>query len=201
MENKLYYYKLKNFEVYDGDTLRNVSIDLGFSIFYNNNIRLSDIDCPEINTTNIKEYELAIDAKLYTENFLKSNLIYLHSIYLDKYGRILGDIYNEYGELLQEKLLENGLAVSYNGGSKVDWNELLNDPNYIKGERIILPSLKVNLNESSVEELCLLNGVGTVTAEEIIKNRPFSKIEELILVNGIGKVTLNKILEQNIAYV
>jgi micrococcal nuclease len=41
---------------------------------------------------------------------------------IDKYFRIVADLYNEDNESLSIELIENGLAVSYHGGKKSkDW--------------------------------------------------------------------------------
>jgi competence ComEA-like helix-hairpin-helix protein len=201
MEDRLYFYKLRHFEVYDGDTLRNVSIDIGFRIHYSNSIRIEGIDCPEISGSSPDEASLALEAKWFVEGFLRDCPVFLHSVSIDKYGRVLGKIYNNQGESLSEALLNLGLAVSYNGGSRIDWDEIFRDPSYIKGQRIKIPKIKVDLNNSTKKELQLLTGVGPKTSEEIIRNRPFSKLEDLLGVSGIGDKTLSLIIEQNKCYI
>lgn len=59
-------------------------------------------------------------------------------------------------------------------------------------ERII-----VNINTAEVDELMTLEGIGEVTAQEIItyrkKNNGFLTIDELLEVDGIGEAKLEKI--------
>lgn len=56
---------------------------------------------------------------------------------------------------------------------------------------------KVNINSATLEELQTINGIGLVTAENIInyrlKNGPFIRLEALMKVNGIGEKTYEKI--------
>jgi len=52
---------------------------------------------------------------------------------------------------------------------------------------------KINVNQSSIEELDSLPGVGKVTAQKIINNRPYQKIEELLTKKIVKKSTFEKI--------
>ena len=51
----------------------------------------------------------------------------------------------------------------------------------------------ISLNNSSLDQLVSLPGIGPSTAQKIINNRPYSSIEDLLLVDGIGQKTLNSI--------
>ena len=59
------------------------------------------------------------------------------------------------------------------------------------------PDLKISINNSTIEELILLPGIGQKTAENIVafrnKNGKFKKIDDLIEVPGIGNKKLDKI--------
>ncbi len=57
------------------------------------------------------------------------------------------------------------------------------------------PGAKVNLNTAARDELMLLPGVGEITANRIIENRPYKKVEDLTKVSGIGEGTLKKLRE------
>lgn len=197
MKNKLYFYKLKSYEVYDGDTLRNVFIDVGFDISYFNNIRLFGVDCPEILSNNPEEVRLGIKAKNFVVDFLSGGDVYIRSLSKDKYGRVLAEIINHEGKQLYFQLIKNGLAVYYSGGSRVNWSKILSNPKYVEGEEIKFLEIVVDINDSSHKELQHLIGVGSVIAQRIIDNRPYKSIHDLIRVPGIGENTIQNIINQN----
>ena len=102
--------------VVDGDTVE-MTLDLGFNIFYKVEVRLGGIDTPEKNTPEGK----IVKAKV--EEWLRGKVLVLNSKELDKYGRVLGDVSTEKGESLNKWLIENGFARVYNGEKKVAWTE------------------------------------------------------------------------------
>ncbi len=54
-------------------------------------------------------------------------------------------------------------------------------------------ALLVVLNKADAKTLCLLPGVGEVTAEAIVAARPIAAIDNLLKVKGIGEKRLEKI--------
>jgi competence protein ComEA len=58
-----------------------------------------------------------------------------------------------------------------------------------------IPS-QININSATVEELDTLPGIGQVTANKIIQNRPYSVIEELINKKVVNKSVYEKIKSQ-----
>lgn len=52
---------------------------------------------------------------------------------------------------------------------------------------------QININSATVEELDQLPGIGQVTANKIIKNRPYSTIEELLTKKVVNKSVYEKI--------
>lgn len=54
-------------------------------------------------------------------------------------------------------------------------------------------SSKININFASTKELDSLPGVGSVTIEKIVSNRPYSQVEELLTKKVVGKATFEKI--------
>jgi endonuclease YncB( thermonuclease family) len=117
-------YKCKLRSVTDGDTIRLETIDLGFSVqLHNKAVRINGIDTPE-SRINIKRYpertkekELGLQAKQKLKDWLVGDIT-LRSYGTDKYGRVLGDIFCEKGNVA-ELLKKENLAVDYYGGTKV----------------------------------------------------------------------------------
>jgi endonuclease YncB( thermonuclease family) len=116
-------YKCKLKSVTDGDTIRLETIDLGFSVqLHNKAVRIAKIDTPE-SRINIKKYperakekELGLLAKAKLKEWLVGDIT-LKSYGTDKYGRVLGDIFCDKGNVA-ELLKKNNLAVDYDGGKK-----------------------------------------------------------------------------------
>ncbi len=57
---------------------------------------------------------------------------------------------------------------------------------------------KIDLNESPLEDLQKLDGIGPVLAERIKEARPFNSLNDLLKVEGIGEATLNNIKNQGV---
>lgn len=113
--------KLELVSVYDGDTFR-ANID-GFPPIIGDNIpiRIAGIDCPELTDPRTRINFLAVQAKMFTEDKLKSaNEVIVHKMRREKYFRILGDVFVD-GKDLGQMLLNEGLAKPYAGGKKLSW--------------------------------------------------------------------------------
>ena len=122
-------YKCKLKSVTDGDTIRLANIDLGFSVqLHNKAVRVAGIDTPE-SRINIKKYpertkekELGLLAKQKLKEWLVGDIT-LRSYGTDKYGRVLGDVFCEKGNIA-DLLKKENLAVDYHGGTKTKkWGE------------------------------------------------------------------------------
>lgn len=108
--------------IYDGDTFRaNISTYPGI-IGKRISIRVNGIDTPEIKAKCIKEKKLAIKAKQLTVATLRNaKIIELRNMQRGKYFRIVADVYTD-NKSLANSLIENNLAVTYDGGTKIkDW--------------------------------------------------------------------------------
>jgi len=117
----MYEYNAKVTHVVDGDTI-DLSIDLGFDIWYNSRVRFLGIDTPESRTRDLEEKERGLAAK--------DRVIELCPVGGDvvlktskdgkgKFGRILGEIYVPgIVQSVNKLLIEEGHAVEYFGGKK-----------------------------------------------------------------------------------
>lgn len=113
----MYTYYTKIDKVIDGDTC-DVFIDLGFSVWHKERIRLAGIDTAEKNTP------LGKALKEFLIKNLEGKLVKLEVSKPDKYGRYLGKIYLNSEESVNDQLIRNGLAKPYGGDSKVGlWTE------------------------------------------------------------------------------
>jgi endonuclease YncB( thermonuclease family) len=121
----------KCIKVYDGDT-----ITIAFKPFkdddeklntsmtnriYKYSVRLSGIDTPEIRTTNTDEKIKAIAIRDKLRDKILNKLIYIECGKFDKYGRLLGYIFDENNKNINNWLINCGYAYEYNGGTKEEF--------------------------------------------------------------------------------
>ena len=93
----MYEYKAKLLRIVDGDTV-DVLIDVGFSTFKKERVRLYGINTPECRTRNLEEKKRGLAAKDRLEEIIASfGENFLIKTQIDKkgkYGRILGEIFS-----------------------------------------------------------------------------------------------------------
>jgi micrococcal nuclease len=115
----------KCISVYDGDTVtvafkpfhKDGNIDPGG--IYKYSIRLTGIDTPEIRTKNENEKKEAIAIRDILRGKILNKFVIIKCGGFDKYGRLLGDIYNEDQSIHYNSwLIEQGYAYKYDGGTK-----------------------------------------------------------------------------------
>lgn len=118
----MYTYRATVLKVVDGDTI-DCEIDLGFHIKIVKRVRLARINTPEMNSKNESERVAASNAT----NFLKQieNKVIAIKTELDrsdKYGRILGYIFQDKDEQIfpwitsmNARMIKEGYAVEYKG--------------------------------------------------------------------------------------
>ena len=115
-------YKSKVTKIVDGDTIK-CDIDLGFDIVLSNQtIRLYGIDTPESRTKDLEEKFYGNISKQFLNDYCPKGSYITLRTHLDKkgkFGRILGElIVNKVN--LNEQMIENNLAVEYQGQSKLE---------------------------------------------------------------------------------
>lgn len=113
----------KVIKVYDGDTFTLAAqLPYNSTITYRFSIRINGIDSPEIKSTFAVEKQLAILSRDALSNLIMDKIVSLKNISIEKYGRILADVYLD--ELHVNKwMIENGYGIKYNGGTKYRPNE------------------------------------------------------------------------------
>jgi micrococcal nuclease len=113
-----YTYKIKNIVRYvDGDTV-DVLIDLGFDITIKKRVRLYGINTPEIRTRDLVEKKAGFAAKTYLEEACalseSTSCLLLESVGIGKFGRVLGNIYND-NININQLMISEGHATEYYG--------------------------------------------------------------------------------------
>lgn len=110
-------------KVYDGDTIT-IATRLPFSAspLYKFSVRLNGIDTPEIKTKNPEEKAKAQQCKTALTSLCLNRTVSLQNVSLEKYGRVLADVYCD-GVHLNQYMVDNGYAVRYDGGHKKSFEE------------------------------------------------------------------------------
>jgi micrococcal nuclease len=110
-------YQAKVERVVDGDTI-DVTIDLGFSIWYKTRMRLLGVDTAE------KITEFGKVTKKLLVDALEGKMAKVEVSKPDKYGRFLCRIWLNSDESINEQLIRQGVAKGYMGDSKTGlWTE------------------------------------------------------------------------------
>ena len=130
----------KVIKVYDCDT---ITIATKFpyltslsesNIMYRFHVRLLGIDTPEMKTKNEDEKTVAHLAQKTLSDLILNKNVSLKNTSLDKYGRVLANVYTENGIELSNWTITNRFAVSYDGGTKKSpksWSDYYNTGNII----------------------------------------------------------------------
>ena len=120
-------------KVLDGDTI-DVTIDLGFDLYKKERVRIAGVDTPDKRTRDLEEKALGIDATNWLKEKLETTIAGDDELSVrtelvggvGKYGRLLGWLYvGDATVSLNEQMIEEGYAWSYDGGTKQkDFEEL-----------------------------------------------------------------------------
>ena len=112
--------------VVDGDTI-DVTIDLGFDLMKKERVRIAGVDTPEKRTRDLEEKALGIDATNWMKEKLEGAIKGDDELVIrtelkggvGKYGRLLGWLYVGDDDVsLNEKMIDEGYAWGYDGGTK-----------------------------------------------------------------------------------
>ncbi len=107
------------YRIIDGDTLQ-ATLDIGFHLSWDFNVRLNGLDCPEAHGATAKYSDLA--AKVVLRWMNQGGDLKIQSLSTEeKYGRLLGIIWDENNCSLNDFLLRNELAQPYDGKTKTPW--------------------------------------------------------------------------------
>lgn len=111
-------FRVLTFDNYDGDSF-NLELDLGFNLRVYKKCRLYGADTCELRDKRPAYRLLAYKARDMARQWvLGADEVIFHSErYTGKYGRPLGDLILD-GESLRQRMLDNRLAVEYDGGNK-----------------------------------------------------------------------------------
>ena len=137
----MYEYEAKVKKIVDGDTI-DAYIDLGFNVHVDKRIRFMGIDTPESRTRDLTEKRYGLGAKYRLTELLESNdnKFMLKSSGTGKFGRVLGELFippvdEEQIEFtiihekryinVNQKMIDEGHAVAYFGGSKQEVKDAL----------------------------------------------------------------------------
>ena len=148
----MFEYEGKVKRIVDGDTIDSY-IDLGFNVHVDKRIRFMGIDTPESRTRDLDEKRYGLGAKYRLTELLKSNdnKFILKSSGTGKFGRVLGEIFippvdDDQIELtlingtryinVNQKMIEEGHAVAYFGGSKQEVKDALLEARLISSEYV-----------------------------------------------------------------
>lgn len=132
----MYTYNAKLDRVVDGDTV-DLNIDLGFDIWVKKRVRLHHVDTPEKRTRDLLEKHFGnLASEFVVDTLANAGKITVSTTLdgnLDKYGRVLGVLWADNALVsINDQLIDNRLAVEYNGQNKSDVEEEhINNRNYL----------------------------------------------------------------------
>jgi micrococcal nuclease len=134
----MFEYNAKVKRVVDGDTI-DAYIDLGFNVWVTKRIRFMGIDTPESRTRDLteKRYGKGATHRLVEILEANSNVFKLRSHGTGKFGRVLGELFVDAFECsVNDKMIEEGHAVAYFGGSKQEVKDALMEARNVSTEYV-----------------------------------------------------------------
>ena len=120
----MYEYSMKLIRIIDGDTFK-AEVDLGFSTFRNETVRMSGINTPESRTRDLEEKRHGLAAKKVLGDLLTSATQLVVNVKdVGKFGRALGIVYAD-GLNVNYALIDKGYAYPYGGEKKMTYKDML----------------------------------------------------------------------------
>jgi len=108
-------------DVLDGDTIA-VRMKVWIGQEVETHVRLAGIDAPELRGKCASERARAAAAKRALADLLADGKVTLYNIRLEKYaGRVLAQATNTEGDVLAQKMMDNGHARPYQGAKRQGW--------------------------------------------------------------------------------
>jgi micrococcal nuclease len=134
----MFEYEGKVKRILDGDTI-DAYIDLGFDVWITKRIRFMGIDTPESRTRDLTEKRYGKGATHRLTEMLEQadNKFILKSHGTGKFGRVLGELFI-IGDLvsINDRLINEGHAVTYFGGSKQEVKDALKEARHLSKEYV-----------------------------------------------------------------
>lgn len=128
-------------DVYDADT---ITIILSIhNTFYKMKCRLYGIDSAEKRTKNFREKNASNESTNWLKYLILDKIVWIDCGKMDKYGRLLGNIYLEEEDLknknnsVNQQLINKGFAYKYDGKKKKDFNDWYKNDKYNKDDNHI----------------------------------------------------------------
>lgn len=112
-------------KTYDADSLTLTVTLFGVPIVLKT--RLLHVDTPELRTRDLFEKALGYQAKEFVQDLTLDKVVTVKFRENDLYGRPLCDITLEDGRDLASLLIEQKLAIAYEGGTKQKWDEFIKE--------------------------------------------------------------------------
>ena len=112
----------KVIKVYDGDTITIATRLPGNTSVYRFSVRLDGIDTPEIKSKNPREHERAVVVRDQLHSLVYGKIVLLKNLSIEKYGRILADVYLD--DLhVNQYMIDKKYAQVYDGGTKSGFHD------------------------------------------------------------------------------
>ena len=105
-------------KVYDGDTFTIGFYQSYSKVPYRIRVRLRGLDTPELNGGDLRKMVRARAAQKFLFAQIFGKVVQLTNVSLEKYGRLLADVYCD-GVYVNQLMLDEHYAISYDGKEKI----------------------------------------------------------------------------------